>query len=88
MSTLIFGRMVMHNERINERRSYIFLEWSCTNKIIKSVGILNSGRMVVLNASVKIPERDGSISPSSSYGQLTAQLLITRFLVLSTQWMS
>ena len=49
----------MHNERINERGSYIFLEWSCTNKIIKSVGILNSGRMVVLNASVKIPERDG-----------------------------
>ena len=88
MSTLIFGRMVVHNERINERRSYIFLELSCANKIIKLEGMLNPGRMVVLNASVKIPERDGSISPSSSYGQLTARLLITRFLVLSTQWMS
>ena len=31
MWTLVFGRMVVHKERINERGSYIFVEWSCAN---------------------------------------------------------
>ena len=70
MWTLIFGRMVVHKERINERGPYIFVEWSCVNKINKSVGNLNSGQILVHIASTKIPEREGSISPSSFYRQL------------------
>ena len=34
-------------ERINERGTYIFVKWSCTNKICKSVWTLSLGRMVV-----------------------------------------
>ena len=34
-------------ERLNERGPYIFVEWSCAYKRNKSVGTLNSGRMVV-----------------------------------------
>ena len=67
--TLIFGRMVVTKERLNERGSYIFVEWSCANKRNKSVGTLNSGQMVVHIASAKILENEGSISPSSFYGQ-------------------
>ena len=62
--------MVVHKERINERGPYIFVEWSCANKRNKSVGTLNSGRILVHIASAKIPEREGSISPSSFYKQL------------------
>ena len=36
----------------------------------------------MLIAPTKITEYEGSISPSSFYGQL----LVTRFIVLSTQW--
>ena len=35
-------------------------------------------KIVLFTASAKIPEREGSISPSSFYGQ-TARLLVTRF---------
>ena len=48
----------------------VFVEWSCVNKRIKSVGTLNSGWVVVYIALVKIPEREGNISPSSFYWQL------------------
>ena len=34
-------------QRLNERGPYIFVEWSCAYKRNKSVGTLNSGRMVV-----------------------------------------
>ena len=33
MCTLIFGRMIVQKERINESESYIFVKWSCTKKI-------------------------------------------------------
>ena len=39
--------MVGQKERINERRSYTFVEWSCTNKRNKSRRTLIFGRMVV-----------------------------------------
>ena len=68
--TLIFGRMFVTKERLNERGPHIFVEWLCANEIYKSLGTLNSGRMVIHIASAKIPEREGSISPSSFYGQL------------------
>ena len=68
--TLIFGRMVVTKERLNERGSYFFVQWLCANKRNKSVGTLSSGQMVVHIASAKIPERAGSISPSSFYRQL------------------
>ena len=70
MKTLIFSRMVVHKRRLNVRRPYIFVEWSCANKRNKPVGTLNSGPMLVHIASAKIPERKGSISPSSFYRQL------------------
>ena len=57
-------------ERLNERELYLFVEWSCANKRNKSVGTLNSGRMVVHIASAKNPECEGSTSPSSFYGKL------------------
>ena len=57
-------------ERLNERGPYIFVEWSCAYKRNKSVGTLNSGRMVVHIDSAKMPQHEGSISPSSFYGQL------------------
>ena len=57
-------------ERINERRPNILVEWSCSIKRNKSVGTLNSGRMAVHIASAKILESEGSVSPSSFYGQL------------------
>ena len=47
MRTLIFGPMVVHEERINERRSYIFLEWSYANERKISIKTLIYGRMVV-----------------------------------------
>ena len=58
------------NERLNERGPYILVEWSCANKINKSVGKLNSGRVVVHIALAKTTEREGSISPYSFYGQI------------------
>ena len=47
MRTLIFGRMFVTKERLNERGPYTFVEWSCANKRNKSVRTLISGRMVV-----------------------------------------
>ena len=52
------------------KEDYIFLSNGCANERYKSVGTLNSGWMVMYIASVKIPEREGSISSSSFYGQL------------------
>ena len=57
-------------ERLNERGPYILVEWSCANKRNKGVATLNSGRMVVHIASVKITEREGSISAYSFYKQM------------------
>ena len=57
-------------ERLNERGPYILVQWSCANKRNKSVGTLNSGRMVDHIASAKITVREGSISPYSFYGQM------------------
>ena len=57
-------------ERLNGRGPYILVEWSCANKKYKSVGTLNSGRMVVHIASAKITVREGSLSPYSFYGQI------------------
>ena len=48
----------------------VVVEWSCTHKWNKSVRTLNSGQMVVHIALAKIPEWEGTISPSSFYGQL------------------
>ena len=44
-------------ERLNERGPYIFVEWSCAYKRNKSVGTLNSGRMVVHIDSAKMPQQ-------------------------------
>ena len=49
-------------ERLNERGLYILVELACANKRNKSVGTLNSGRMVVRIASAKITESKGSVS--------------------------
>ena len=47
MKTLIFGQMVVQREKINERRPYIFVEWSFANERNKSMAILAFGGMVV-----------------------------------------
>ena len=48
MRILIFGLMVVHKERISERkRSYIFVEWSCANETYISMKTLIFGRMVM-----------------------------------------
>ena len=47
MMTLIFGRMVVHKEKKNERRSHIFVECSFANEINKSMATLNFSQMVV-----------------------------------------
>ena len=48
MRILIFGRMVVHKERINERKKVIyFVEWSCANERYISMKTLIFGRMVV-----------------------------------------
>ena len=47
MKILIFDRMVVHKERINERRSCIFVEWSYANERNKSMTTLVLGRMIV-----------------------------------------
>ena len=65
-------------ERLNDRGPYVFVEWSCAYKRNKSVGTLNSGRMVVHIDLAQMLEHGGSISPSSFYGQLPG-LLVTRF---------
>ena len=61
-------------ERLNERGPYILVEWSCANKRNKSVGTLNSGRMVVHILLLRLKSRsvsgEGSISPYSFYGQM------------------
>ena len=57
-------------ERLNERGPYILVEWSCANKKNKSVGTLNSGRMVVHIASAKMTVHEGILSPYSFYGQM------------------
>ena len=66
----IFVKWSCAKEIINERGTCTFIDWSCANEINKTVGNLNSGRMVVHITSAKIPEREGSISPSILYGQL------------------
>ena len=68
MATLIFGQMVMQVERLNERKLYIFVEWSRAYKTNISVGTLNSGQMVVGIASAKVLWHEGSISSCSFYG--------------------
>ena len=70
-------------ERFNERGPYIFVEWSGAYKINKSVGILNSGRMVVHIDSAKM--RGASHHPAFKGNCPT---ISHTFLVLSTQWMS
>ena len=65
-------------QRLHEKGPYIFAEWSCTHKRNKSVGNLNSGRMVVHINLAKMLEQKGRISPSSFYGLLSG-LLVTRF---------
>ena len=53
------------------KEDHIFLvEWSCAYKRNKSVKTLNFGRIVVHIDSAKMPEHEGSISPSSFYEQL------------------
>ena len=47
MRTLIFGRIVVHKERINERKKVIFVEWSCANERYISIKTLIFGQMVV-----------------------------------------
>ena len=48
MMTLFFGRMIVHKERINERKKIIyFVEWSCANERNISMKTLIFGRMVV-----------------------------------------
>ena len=74
----IFVEWSCTKERINERGSFTFVEWSCTYKRNKSVGTLNSCRMVVHIDLAKMLEHGESISPSSFYGQLSG-LLVTRF---------
>ena len=78
MRTLILVEWSCTKERLNERGPYIFVEWSCAYKRNKSVGTLNSGRMVVYIDLAKMLEQGGSISPSSFYGQLPG-MLVTRF---------
>ena len=43
----MFGRMVLHKEKINESPSYIFVEWLCANENNKSMRTLIFGRMLV-----------------------------------------
>ena len=52
MRALIFGRMVVHKEKINDIRSYIFVEWLCANKRNTSMKTLIFGRMVVHKESI------------------------------------
>ena len=47
MRTQIFGQMVVQKGKINERKSYIFAQWSFVNDRNKSMVTLNFGRMVV-----------------------------------------
>ena len=47
MKTQIFGRMVVQKGKINERKFYIFAQWSFVNDRNKSMATLNFGRMVV-----------------------------------------
>ena len=43
----MFSRMAVDKEIINERRSYIFVELSCTNKRKKSMRTMIFHQMVV-----------------------------------------
>ena len=65
-------------ERVNERRSYIFVEWFCANRRNKSVGILNSVQMVVHIASAKNPGARGE-HLTIQFLWDTSGLLVTRF---------
>ena len=47
MRNLLFDRMVVLKERINERGPYIFVQWSCENKGNKSMRTLIFGRKAV-----------------------------------------
>ena len=73
-------------ERLNERGPYILVEWSCANKRNKSVGTLNSGRMVVHIDSAKMPQHEGASHHPAFLGNCPT--ITHTFLVLSTPWMS
>ena len=73
-------------ERLNGREPYIFVEWSCAYKVNKSVGTLNSGRMVVHIDSAEMPQHGGASHHPAFMGNCPT--ITHRFLVLSTQWMS
>ena len=66
----VFVEWSCTKERLNERAPHIFVEWPYVYKRNKSVGILISAQMVVRIDSAKMLEHEGSISPSSFYGQL------------------
>ena len=51
--TLIFGRIVLHKKRINERGSYVFAAWSRVIKRNKSMRDLIFGRMVEHKRKIK-----------------------------------
>ena len=58
MMTLFFGRMIVHKEKINERKKIIyFVEWSCANERNISMKTLIFGRMDVHYRKNKINER-------------------------------
>ena len=69
-------------ERINERGTYIFVKWSNTNKRNKSMGTLNSGRMVVC---IALGKRVASHHPVfiGKCPKISHNLLL-----FSIQWMS
>ena len=69
MRSLIFLRMVVHKERINEKGLYIFVEWSYAIKRNKSIRTLYYCWMHMHIALAKISEHKGSVSPSSFYRQ-------------------
>ena len=73
-------------ERLNERGPYIFVEWWCANKRNKSVGTINSGRMVVHIAAAKVPGmRRASHRP---FFMGNCPTISHAFSVLSSQWMT
>ena len=73
-------------ERLNERGTNIFVEWSRAYKINKSVGYLNSGRMVVHINSAKMLQHEGT-SHHPAFMDIFPTISHT-ILILSTQWIS
>ena len=72
-------------ERLNESGPYIFVKSSCVNKINKSVGTLNSGRITVHIDSAKNPEHEGASYRPTFMGNF--QTNSYTFSVLSIQSM-